>query len=97
MAIQVVAIAVGFFGKLREVGDEFSIQNKNQLGKWMKIVGEANDEPETGKTDGPMNAKDTIAAIKDSDDIEFLNEQLKDERATVKRAAEERMAELSAG
>lgn len=97
MAIQVVAIAVGFSGKLREVGDEFSIENKNQLGKWMRVISESNSEPETEKADSPKTAKDVIAAIKESDDIEFLNEQMKDERATVKRAAEERMAELSAG
>jgi hypothetical protein len=38
MAIKVKAVAVGFMGRLIQVGEEFEIDNKKQLGKWMKVI-----------------------------------------------------------
>lgn len=45
MGILVQATARGFFGKLREKGDKFEIQDKEQLGNWMLRV---KDEPVEG-------------------------------------------------
>ena len=34
--MQVKAIAMGFYGSLREVGEEFEIKDKQHLGSWME-------------------------------------------------------------
>ena len=34
----VVANKVGFYGKIRKVGEEFEIESKKQLGSWMDLV-----------------------------------------------------------
>lgn len=52
MAIKVVANARGYFGKLREAGDEFYIQNKKQMGSWMTPV-------ETSVPKGPASDKES--------------------------------------
>ena len=36
--MRVKANQVGFYGKLRKVGDEFEISDKKALGKWMDEV-----------------------------------------------------------
>lgn len=103
MAIEVVAVAVGFYGKLREVGDHFTVKSKADIGRWMQPVNGETAQPESEEAkpveagSKPLSAKDIIALIADSDDIEFLNKQLTDERATVSRAATERLAELANG
>lgn len=38
MGIKVRANAVGYFEQLRQPGDEFEIESKDQLGKWMDVV-----------------------------------------------------------
>ena len=41
--MQVKAIAVGFYGQLREVGDTFSIRGPEDLGKWMEKVAQTTE------------------------------------------------------
>jgi hypothetical protein len=36
--MKVKANKVGFYGKLREVNEEFEIESKKQLGSWMDLV-----------------------------------------------------------
>ena len=36
--MKVKANKVGFYGKLRKVGEEFDIESKKQLGSWMDLV-----------------------------------------------------------
>lgn len=38
MGIKVRANAVGYYGHLRQPGDEFEIESKEQLGAWMDMV-----------------------------------------------------------
>ena len=53
--MKVITTKVGFYGKLRKVGEEFDIKNKKELGSWMKLVKavkskkeeEPEEEPET--------------------------------------------------
>lgn len=46
--MKVKATKVGFYGKLRAVGEEFVIKNEKALGSWMKEVKEVK-EPAKGK------------------------------------------------
>ncbi len=39
--MKVVTTKIGFYGKLRKVGEEFEIRNEKELGSWMKEVKEA--------------------------------------------------------
>ncbi len=41
--MKVKAVQRGYFGKLREVGDVFTIKNEKQLGSWMKPVEKSKD------------------------------------------------------
>jgi len=36
--MKVITTKVGFYGKLRKVGEEFEIKNDKELGSWMKKV-----------------------------------------------------------
>ena len=36
--MKVITTKVGFYGKLRKVGEEFDIDNDKELGSWMKKV-----------------------------------------------------------
>lgn len=36
--MKVIANEIGFYGKLRKPGEEFEIENKKALGKWMTEV-----------------------------------------------------------
>ena len=36
--MKVIATKVGFYGKLRKVGEEFNILDKKALGSWMKEI-----------------------------------------------------------
>jgi hypothetical protein len=36
--MKVITTKVGFYGKLRKVGEEFEIKNSQELGSWMKEV-----------------------------------------------------------
>ena len=36
--MKVIAKEIGFYGKLRKPGEEFEIENKKALGKWMTEV-----------------------------------------------------------
>ena len=36
--MKVITTKVGFYGKLRKVGEEFDIKNDKELGSWMKKV-----------------------------------------------------------
>lgn len=49
--MRVKATAVGFYGSLREVGEEFDIKGKDDLGAWMVEV----EKPERAKP-GPKPA-----------------------------------------
>lgn len=35
--MKVIATKIGFYGKLRAVGEEFDIEDKKQIGSWMKV------------------------------------------------------------
>lgn len=39
MTIKVKAIALGFYGCLRDVGDEFNVVDEESLGNWMERLG----------------------------------------------------------
>ena len=39
--MKVKATKIGFYGKLRKVGEEFESGNKKELGSWMKEIKEA--------------------------------------------------------
>lgn len=95
MAILVKANAIGFYECLRYPDEEFAIESKDQLGKWMDVV-EAEVEAELEDLK-PKPAKDLIEEIGASEDLDFLLEHKEDSRVTVRRAAEERMEELAAG
>jgi hypothetical protein len=48
MAIKVKALELGFYdGKLRPEGAEFTVETKDELGRWMEVLGEAEPEPVT--------------------------------------------------
>lgn len=51
MGVKVKAKARGFYGQLREIGEEFEVADKKSVGTWMDPVGEvkAGGEDETGK------------------------------------------------
>lgn len=59
--MRVKAIALGFYGSLREIGDEFDINGQDDLGSWMEPVGDSvepepeaeSEAPATGQADGP--------------------------------------------
>ena len=36
--MKVITTKVGFYGKLRKVGEVFDIKSKKELGSWMKLV-----------------------------------------------------------
>jgi hypothetical protein len=36
MTVKVKAMARGFYGKLREPGEEFVVQSKDEIGSWME-------------------------------------------------------------
>jgi hypothetical protein len=55
MTIRVRAKARGFYGKLREVDEEFSVEGKDDLGTWMEPI---KDEPKPkagAKPGGPAS------------------------------------------
>lgn len=45
--MKVRAKAAGFYGSLREVGDEFVIKSEEDLGLWMEPVGDSGDSGST--------------------------------------------------
>lgn len=89
MTIKVKALRRGWYGTLREPGAEFDIADEKHLGNWMQVLG---DKPKQ-ESEAPK-AKDLIAAIEDSDDVEFITEQLESSFKSVVTAAEKRIAEL---
>jgi RNase H-fold protein (predicted Holliday junction resolvase) len=90
MAIKVQAKSKGYYGCLREPGEEFEVENESQVGSWMEVVG-----GKAKKTDDDaLSAGKLAEKIKESEDLEFLAEAAKDERKTVKEAAEKRIKEL---
>lgn len=91
MAIKVKAKSRGYSGCLREPGDEFTVESEAQVGSWMEVQGKAKAEK---PDDDKLSAGKLAEKIKDSEDLEFLAEAAKDERKTVKDAAEKRIKEL---
>lgn len=55
MGIKVKATARGFYGQLREKGEEFEVADKTALGTWMEPIGKT-AKAEDGKTDKGENA-----------------------------------------
>ena len=54
MAIKVRARARGYYGEeIKEVGAEFLVPSKEQLGRWMDVVGEEDDAPKKAKAAAP--------------------------------------------
>lgn len=43
--MKVVATKKGYYGGLREPGDEFTISSEDDLGSWMHVVDDAKAEP----------------------------------------------------
>lgn len=43
--MKVVATKKGYYGGLREPGDEFTISSEDDLGSWMHVVDDAQAEP----------------------------------------------------
>lgn len=100
MAIRVKAIRRGFYGRLREVGDEFPINDRKDLGRWMQPLDaeKAEKQPPQKSADGDTTEKpkagELVAQIEASEDIEFIQAQLDSGFATVKKAAEARLEQL---
>lgn len=98
MAIKVKAVRIGFYGQLRQPDDEFEVKSKSDVGKWMKVIGSAGAPASDGGEEQPKEtAKELIEQINNSDDVEFIMSLKSDTRATVRKAAEERLAALSEG
>lgn len=47
--MRVKAKAVGFYGQLRDVNEEFDIAGKEELGRWMEVVSEAQPKAKPGQ------------------------------------------------
>lgn len=53
--MRVKATAPGFYGRLRDVGEEFDISSEQDLGNWMAKVGDK-QKPEAKAKPGPKPA-----------------------------------------
>lgn len=81
MAIHVRANRQGFYGQFREVGDEFEINDKSELGSWMDI----------------KKSNSTVAEhASDPDERQFVPESRKTAKKAVGKPASETAAAAEA-
>lgn len=45
--IKVMAVRRGYYGSLREPGDQFEVANKADLGRWMEVIAPAKAPPKS--------------------------------------------------
>lgn len=51
MALKVRAIRQGYYGKLRQPGDEFTVFRKEDMGSWMEVVEAPRGKPARAAAD----------------------------------------------
>jgi hypothetical protein len=66
--IKVVALAVGFYGSIREPGTEFFVKSEKDVGKWMRPLGADAKVDEKDDPDAAKDSKKEPAADNDAGD-----------------------------